>query len=442
MINRDVWWNVGLRMLLRACFVTLLLLPIIIALGLKVIPAEDRVLWIVLVPFVQVAGDAISRLLVKWYRWIPETLIVVIVLSYVYYVYGVTAAGFVTAIVYGFFMIQGTLRPADGRMTSVPHFYYAASFLSYLIITFWYRGNTEHEGYVWLMNVGGMLTLVLCLFIFNNSNMNKESYTDNSSGAPISRSIIRQNRLLVSIVAVIVFLVASISWIGETLSRLFDALMDWLRSLFPASKEIEPIEQPDTPDPPMNLPMEPPEDPSWLMQLLEKIAMFIGGLAAMILVLWLGYMLLRKLPIIARLIEQWLHRLSRKERLAASNVGYEDEIELVEHDRGASRLRKWSSSLRRGRSEDRWDELPDNAARIRDLYRSALLRRERKGYAPKPQLTPRETAVDLQHNNGQAAALPKPLVELYERARYSASPIDTNEAEQARELEQQVTKKK
>jgi hypothetical protein len=336
-------------------------------------------------------------------------------------------------------MIQGTSRPANGQLFSVHQAYYVASFVLYLIITFWYRDNTQHEGYLWLMNLAGMLTLILCLFVFNNSNMNRESYTDSNSGAPVTRSIIRQNRLLVSIVAVIVFLVASISWIGEMLRRVYESFIAWLRRLLGDNQQqiIQP--KPAAPD---NLMMEPPQDPSWLMQLLEKIATFIGGALVVVLVLWLGYRLLRKLPILACLIERWLQRLSRKERLTASNADYEDEIEQIEHERDMSRLRRWSSSLLRGRTEDRWDKLPDNAARIRDLYRSALLRRERNGYVPKPQLTPRETAVELQHSKSQAAELPRPLVELYERARYSTLPIDAREAEQARELEQQLIKKK
>jgi hypothetical protein len=439
MINRDMWWSTGLRMLLRACFVTLLLLPAVIALGLYMIPNEERILWIVLVPFVHVAGDAIGRSLSRWRRWIPETLIVVIILAYVNFAFGLTSVGVITALVYGFFMIQGTSRPANGQLFSVHQAYYVASFVLYLIITFWYRDNTEHEGYLWLMNLAGMLTLILSLFLFNNSNMNRESYSDSSSGAPVSRSIVSQNRLLVSVVAVIVFLIASISWIGEMLSRVYESFIAWLRRLLGDNQQqiIQP--EPAAPD---NLMMEPLQDPSWFMQLLEKIATFIGGALIVVLVLWLGYRLLRKLPIVARLIEQWLQRLSRKERLAASNAGYEDEIEQIEHERGMSRLRRWSSSLLRGRTEERWDKLPNNAARIRELYRSALLRRERDGYAPKPQLTPRETAVDLQHSKSQASELPRPLVELYERARYSASPIDTREAEQARELEQQIMKKR
>lgn len=443
MINRNVWWSFGLRMLLRASFMTLLLLPAVIALAINVIPDDDRVLWIMLVPIVHITGDAISRLLARWWRWIPETLIVVIVLTYVYYAFGLTAAGIVTALVYGFYMIQGTVRPADGRLLSFHQIYFVASFIMYFILTFWYRNNTEYEGYVWAMNIGGMLTLILCLFLFNNNNMNKESYADNGGGgAPVPRSIVRQNRVLVTVVAIIVFLVSSIPWIGELLSRIYDSLIALLRRLFATSSEEEPpITQPEQ-QPTGNLPMEPPKDPNWFMLLLEKIAMFIGGALVIVIAIFIVYKLLRKLPIIAKLIEQWLHRLSRKERLAASNAGYEDEIEQVEHDRGASRLRRWSSSLLRGRAEDRWDKLPDNAARIRDLYRSALLRRERYGYAPKPQLTPRETAVELQHQKNHSSELPQPLVDLYERARYSTSAIDSREAEKARELEQQAAKKK
>ncbi|GMK38790.1 hypothetical protein PCCS19_18440 [Paenibacillus sp. CCS19] len=442
MITSNVWWSIGLRMLLRACFLTLLLLPAVIALALKVIPDDDRVLWMVLVPIAHMAGDGLSRLLARWWRWIPETLIVVIVLAYVYYNFGLSSAGVITALVYGFYMIHGTVRPTNGRILSFREIYYVSSFILYFILTFWYRNNTEHEGYVWLMNIGGMLTLVLCLFIFNNSNMNRESYSDNSGSAPVSRSIVRHNRVLVTVVAIIAFLVTSIPWIGDLVSRVYDALIDLLRRLFAtSSEEPPPMEQPEQ-EPANNLMIEPPKDPSWLMELLEKIAMFIGGVLVVVLTLWIAYKLLRKLPIIAKWIEQWLHRLSRKERLAATNAGYEDEVEQVEHERGASRLRRWSSSLLRGRAEDMWDKLPDNAARIRDLYRSALLRRERHGYSPKPQLTPRETAGELQHNKGDAASLPQPLVELYERARYSTSPIDTREAEQARELEQKSTKKK
>lgn len=442
MMNRNVWWSIGLRMLARACFLTLLLLPIIVALALYAIPAEERVLWIVLVPFVHLAGDAISRLLSKWRRWIPETLIVVIVLAYVYYAFGLSGAGVLTAILYGLFMIQGTVRPANGQLLSFHQFYFISSFFLYLVITFWYRSNTEHEGYVWLMNIGGMLTLIFCLFIFNNSNVSKESYSDSSSGAPVSRSIVRQNRVLVTIVAIIALLVSSISWIGEMVSRLYNSFIELLRRLLATSSEDQqPITTPEE-EPSNNLVMPPPDDPSWLMQLLEKIVMFVGGIISIILVIWLGYMLLRKLPFIAKLIEQWLQRLSRKERMSATDAGYEDEIEQVEHERGSSRLRRWSASMFKGRTEDMWDKLPDNAARIRDLYRHALLRRERHGYSAKPQLTPRETAVELQHNQGQADSLPQPLVDLYERARYSSSAIDTREAEQAREMEQQQNKKK
>jgi|GEM_PF-1371499 hypothetical protein len=441
MMNRNVWWSIGLRMLARACFLTLLLLPIIVALAIYAIPAEERVLWIALVPCAHLAGDLISRLLSRWRRWIPETLIVVIVLMYAYYSFGLSGTGILTAVLYGLFMIQGTIRPANGQLLSFHTFYFTSSFFLYLIITFWYRSNTEHEGYVWLMNIGGMLTLVLCLFLFNNSNMKKESYSDSSSGTPISRSIVRQNRVLVTIVAIIALLVSSISWIGEMVSRIFDSLIALLRRLFATSPEDQQPAAPPEEEPSNNLVLEPPNEPSWLMELLEKIFMFVGGILSVILVIWLMYTLLRKLPFITKLIEQWLQRLSRKERMAATDVGYEDEIEQVEHERGSSRLRRWSASLFKGRTEDQWDKLTDNAARIRDLYRNALLHRERHGYSAKPQLTPRETAAELQHNQGHAASLPQPLVDLYERARYSSSAIDTREAEQVREMEQQKKKK-
>jgi len=430
--------TIAAHVVLRALFVALLLLPVTTALALYALPNEERMQWLLAVPFVFAAGESLARLLAGRKRWLVDIAALLLVLAYDYSMYGTSSVAVLSVIVYTGIIIYGTLRPKDGSIWSVPPGLFITSFFLYAIVTFFLQAEPDDAFYLRLLNAGGAVTLVVALFLFNRSMVRKESYSDNS-GAAVSRSILWLNRLLVSVLGAVVLIVSFLSdisiWIRRLLSQIINQLKEWLAS-DPSDRKVGDVTS--------NLREETgfveASEPNRWIDLLGTIMLYLGSALAVAAVLWSLYRLARKLPFIVRLFETWIQRMMGKERLAAEQAGYADETEQIDHAPLADRFRRMASGLIPGRLSDEWDRLPDNAARVRYLYRTALLARKRAGYHVKPQLTPRETAHDLRNGGDTIRELPEPIVALYERARYGASAIGDSEAEAARTLEKQGKK--
>ncbi|WP_127531561.1 DUF4129 domain-containing protein [Paenibacillus kobensis] len=418
---------------LRSLFIALLLLPAIIALALYAVPDDARLQWIIAVPVVFASGDAMARVFAGKRRWLADTAAVLIVLAYDYWTYGTTSIAVLSAIVYAAIVVSGTLRPRDGSIWSVPPAVFITSFFLYAIVSFVLQKEPDSSFYSRMLNIGGAVTLILALFLFNRSMVRKESYSDNNGGT-VSKSILWQNRILVGILSAVALIVSFLSdisgWIRRMFEQFINQLKKWLDSQPPAAKP-GPIS--DSGEQAI-MPLDSAEPNRWI-ELIGTVMQYIGTALAVAAILWMLYKIIRKMPFLARMIEKWVQRMMGKERLAAEQAGYADETEQIDHAPLADRFRRFASGLIPGRTADEWDRLPDNASRIRYLYRSAMQARQREGYIAKVHLTPRETARDLHDTGSAMRELPETIVNLYERARYGGPDIHDDEAEAARTLE-------
>nr|WP_178943868.1 DUF4129 domain-containing protein [Paenibacillus curdlanolyticus] len=427
--------------MLRAIFISMLLLPAVIALALYAVPTDERLQWILTVPFVFAAGELLARLFAGRRRWLLEVIAVLLALSYVYLVYGTSKVSFLSDLVFVGIIIFGTFRPRDGAVWSAPLVLYIISFLMYALVSFILQEEPNVSFYSRLLNVSGAVTLVVSLFLFNKNAVRRESYADRNGGGGVSQSILWHNRLLVTIIGGLILIVSFLSdisaWLRRLLSQILNQLKEWLNRA-PYVDKPGPISNSQE----QVLSSLDSGKPSHWIEMLGQVAIYFFTALIIAAAIWTLYRVIRKLPFVVRMLERWMQRIMGKERMAAAQAGYVDETEEINHTPLSDRFKRFASGLRPTRHADEWDRLPDNAARIRYLYRTALLAREQEGYHPKPHLTPRETAHELKSADASIRDLPEIVVTLYERARYGGASIKDSEAEEARLIEVSTKKKR
>ncbi|EFM12326.1 hypothetical protein PaecuDRAFT_1006 [Paenibacillus curdlanolyticus YK9] len=440
MTQVNFWQHPAARTVLRALLLLLLFLPIAVSLARLALPEDRTVGWLLFIPFVHAAGQTIERLLGKYGRWLTLGLVIVIVLTLSYGWFGFTQAGVLSAIIYGFFGIHGTVLPADGRVSTLPTAMYLFALLLDFICPLLLQNHAGSASYVPWVNADIAITVIVSLFIWNHRHLEREAHPDQKKSG-VARSILWQNRLLVAAMGAVVLFLALLPALSEALRRALTALLHWISQFF-ASSPGEPKKQQTAsmPPPQSALPGKPAE-PSNLLLLLERITTYVVVIVVTLLALWAIYKLIRITPGLARMMQQWLQRIRGRERLAAIAAGYEDELELIEPNRSSKRRSSIIGRLLRKQNEEEWSALADNAARIRYLYRTALLNRQNLGYTPKPQLTPRETAEELRQNANEKLVISQDIVNLYESVRYGEHPVTDEETATARQLERKQPKR-
>lgn len=276
----------------------------------------------------------------------------------------------------------------------------------------------------------GIAAVILFFFLANERHLNSE--TVDTAKSPAASAFKRQNRFLILIIIAVISILALFTkiqrFIEDSIKSIIDRILNWL------NRPQEIIETPDTPAPeaPPIMPQEEAKDPAaWLVileQILKIAAIVIFIIAALVLLYWFG-----------KKLYQWVRTIANKllERNAEnrrSDEGFTDEVEQLMTlnnlwDGIGNGLKNLLPKKKRGTD---WNDLTTNAERIRFLYAQLLRNDAKKGYEIKEYLTPRETTTDIVKwgKGNKSSELLHGFTELYEQVRYGeGKPIDRQVAE-------------
>jgi len=292
-----------------------------------------------------------------------------------------------------------------------------------------------------VLTVCGAAVLAVAVFALNRAHLAWAAHAEDRPDL-VPRAVRRHNRFFIAGLFAVVLALA-----GGLGSLLWDAALYALREVseaFPRPQKPEvfdtsPVAEPSaSPNRPEAF-FPPEEQPAW-SRFLDHLFLALGGaLAAAGLAALALHVRRRAGGWLRRLFGALLSFLQNKSPRPEPDPGYVDEeTSLFSWEEAARKLRE-SRLFRRlkGRREERWEDMPDNRARVRFLYRRWLRRLEREGFRPPRHLTPRETAEKAAAFPAAAAVGDIPLlVELYYRARYAeAEPTDEEMAALMRRLE-------
>ncbi|WP_135553454.1 DUF4129 domain-containing protein [Paenibacillus cymbidii] len=429
----------------RHGFVELLLYyPFLLLVGSLIAEDVDLRLWLPGLTVFYAVGFVYRRLFAIRRRLALIPLGAATALVAAWALFGLSLAAAVTAAAGGLALYRGAASAGRAWSEAFAPVHYTVGLAAYFLLTA-YVGLAKptpdlplQSTVPWL----GLLALAITLFAAGRTNLDREAQVTGmpaegsqpaaaSSHSVLTRRALRNNRLLIAVLLAVVLLVGFIGRIRDGFVWLAAWLRDfvaWLLSLIgPGEQEPPPPQASAPPQQPMPLPEA--GEPSFLAKLMETIFMIIAYLLLAALALFALYMAGKALVRLGRKLTAWLNRrLKDAGETTDDGSGYVDESEsLLDWKQLAAGYRqRWRDRFGGNRDkEPAWEELPDNRARIRYLYRQVLQRSIAAGYRFRPQLTPRETADELGRGSGGGRApLPDELLQAYQRTRYGEAEVD------------------
>lgn len=282
------------------------------------------------------------------------------------------------------------------------------------------------EPYIIVMTIAGAGALILTLFIVNRNYVEQQTLPG-SERPVVERRVLRQNKGMIVILLLLIGIIVLLPQLQRWIAYLGRSIASWLGSLLktssgnPEAPEPEAIEVGEMP-----FPDETSEPAVWAI-ILEKLAFYMVYIGAAVLILFLLYGFVKKMPSLYKKISAWMNRLMSRHTIDEAVLGYEDEEIEIEHEKAAGRLRRLLTNARKNGFRQPTSEPEDNAAKIRWLYRRILTRKIREGYKWKASRTPRETKRDMMLWKETDESISDELLQLYEQARYGHLPIRDEE---------------
>lgn len=323
------------------------------------------------------------------------------------------------------FSYKGMSESLKGWTSSFPNSQLLTSVCIYVAVQpmkiFVLKELADYNG---ILIIGGIASVVLFFFMANERLLNSETADTGKSETSIAFK--RYNRLMVVILLGFIAVLAMFRNIQQALERMIknivDAVMAWLNR--PRDNEPPQSQPPVQEQQPMLPEAEQQEPAAWVL-LLEQIFKIAATVLVIVVVCFALFFLGLKLY---RLIKATMAKLmERSAERQGEDTGYTDEVEslmsfakLKNELKGS--LRKWMP-MRKER-EPGWNDLTNNAERVRYLYMRLLRAGAKLGYAQSPHLTPRETAADMLARKQSAYGEERttPLIEAYEAVRYGERP--------------------
>ncbi|GGD63386.1 DUF4129 domain-containing protein [Paenibacillus nasutitermitis] len=417
-----VYIRASSKALLQGLIELLLFMPVAFLIQAFLFEGEASWMWLILIPLGYPLGLMIIKLL-KFKHPVMITLIgfaAGIGLSAL--LLGVTKAGAVSALTLSLGMTRGGLMAVSMQYFRLHARHYVIGIAVYFIVSLIFGRMPAFEPYQSALIGFGLVALLLTLFSANSGYVNDESLSGNGRPA-VEPTVRKQNRLLVSIMAVITVAIVFTYQIQAALGALWNTFKEWLKQLF-SRGDTQNVPQQEM-EPPAVPPQLPDGDgksmPPWVDYILYGVAALVG-----LVLLYLVLRQLRHVPAwLKRLQEKLMKLFGREQTLAAQ--GYVDEVSSLPK---TGRL----GGLFRSRTKEprvRYKDLQDNESRLRYLYRQRLGRQVKAGYDFKPFLTPLETDTELQGRGEERSAAD--LAQPYSNVRYGNKKISDQELERIAE---------
>lgn len=294
-----------------------------------------------------------------------------------------------------------------------------------------------------LLTGAGILCLGWTLLISNQSFLRYNNYSQEASD-PLPNGIQRHNRIWIGGIVLAAAILATTTGrlLGVEIRNLIRAIISWI-----SKKPVEPIILED--EAVMDVPVVPPLDTPLLPELAEgtgELAPLLNkGLhifSTVLLVVFLAiglYLVIKNWRTIWRRTVDMLQGLLNKVNEPDKDVPYDDEeIKLLNWRFVSQKWKIWRNpwfSASSWKRTEIWDELIDNQARVRYLYRQLLRSEQAEGYESKAHLTPMETEDELSREPVdkpndkwlKRRSIASLLINLYYRARYGDQPIGNEE---------------
>lgn len=407
--------------------ISMAFLPVWMLLRQHGMPDSVHPSWAAAAVIASVLSAALSEQLRSWWMNLAASIAVS---AAAIWLIGPTAASFIGAGMLIFACLQGSTVHLRSRRNLWPWTGVAVYFAVSAIAQF----RSEWTGLTGALAALGTLHLAVALYLAHDRNIRDITLSDQAAQR-VPREMKRQIRIYAAVLLLAMLALAAGlgGFIIHTLRSVAKALISWLLSLFRSGPSEEMPEEPPAAPKPEMPPMEPTE-PSLLSHILNLVFYGIAILLALAIVYWVLSRLYRNRR---DLWDRWtalLRRMLRvRPRMASNTTGYVDEeTSLFSWEETLNRMRNHRlGRLFARRSEPGYDDLPDNRAKARFLYRKWLRGLNGMGYKVQPNLTPKELLADTEtwqrehkgHSNKRrpsefAQQDGKELVELYYEARY------------------------
>jgi hypothetical protein len=280
----------------------------------------------------------------------------------------------------------------------------------------------------------GIGSVALTLIMASQERIIQESIPEKDGRHSVNNKQLWQNRflsiallLIIAFVAAFKQLIDGLTWLNSWFWRIVLFIAVKLSELL-SSKQTAEIPPAKQQPPPLSLPAG---KPSAFLVWIEKMVYVLIVAVVIIAVLYLGFLLCKRLIRYYRILYNWL-----KSRLEQSGVdhmaGFEDQStrlttwgELIKSY--STKASEWLDQLRK--REVKWSDLKTNAERTRYLYRLFVMKGLSKGNPLDTHLTAREMILSIQQRIPELSHPSEKLTSLYNQARYSDHPIRDEDIE-------------
>ncbi|NLN41428.1 MAG: hypothetical protein GX160_05465 [Clostridiales bacterium] len=399
--------------------------PVIFTIGILLIP-HDVWTWIGSIVFFYLIGLILGRYILdrpRYVHFISELLII----SFTTWILANNIFVVILIFIFGFVILDRGIRLSGIPWNEMlPTSVLWTGLFLYLIGGAIYGLAYNLQSYFPYIAWSGFAYMITILFTINSMHVKSAYLPERGKKPVVSSNILKNNRILVLFTMALVAIVSYFNKLREAITGFIRGLInlvfrfiDYLTSL---------IYQPITDNGPsgqdsMDILLPAGSEPSWILKVLEIVAMVIASIVILILLLF-GLKALYKA---GKKLYNYLMNFFKDRLSSYEDTGYIDEKESLMgfSDLGRDyldRFQKWIKKLME--REPKWEELVDNHQRIRFLYRNLILKCMRAGYTYKNYLTPKETSKDIQKWISKKDDNIDDLISTYDSIRYGLKDIE------------------
>ena len=268
------------------------------------------------------------------------------------------------------------------------------------------------------LSVEGLAGIAFFLLYINEQKLAAAIDRRDGGKSGLALNMIVRNRLYVLGLWLAIIAVASVKQLAAGARSAFLAVVHfflWIVALLtPRRRPVRPTRPHPQSRP--HFPLGHTGHPSPWLTIVQDILMGILFTVLALALLYGLYLALKRLIALLRWLARRLLLALELSLPAANDQAYRDEQERL--DRADRAAKAAGPRRRRTPQEPKWSDLPDNRARVRWLYRAAVRRAVKGGYAFQPHLTPAQVGDELAEQDFVGRDVEMDLVGLYETVRY------------------------
>ena len=418
-----------------------MLFPLLIITGYFIIDTSLLWIWLLNLGILIVVGIVFRGLFSKqqWWLYFFVSLGIGILIGFVFTDSWMLAIPL--TIIHAIFVYRGMMYVDDTQKSMLPVSYLWVIGLGiYFVAYFIYRFTNAFSPYLKVVTYGVVILVALILFATNRNRLKSASLSDkeeSSKGSSVDRDVQTKNRLFIIITFLIIFGIASLTVIKDSLWNGFKGIVQWL-----TGGESSNNEGPDdTGPPPMDdAPVSPGanKEPGVVSDIFEKIALYaiivVAVIAAVLIVMLFFKKARKRIKKMFHAFVNFLKQMTPGNSNQDQNKSYIDEKENLFSwkDWKEEQKQKAKGIFNSFKRDPKWHTL-SNKEKVRFVYRKLLIR-EKEKFDYKTADTPRETLDKVTSTVSIDGDTVKNLKDAYEETRYGEESVGDDRTEAIREL--------